>query len=66
MSTTWQKPSEVDTSWTEPDDITSTGETENLLDETGEVILDETGENILAEFWSAFRKVKNIINTIWQ
>lgn len=62
----WLKPSGVNTEWSKPAGISSTAETCNLLQENGDNLLLETGDNILVEFWSGFRKIRSVINTIWQ
>jgi len=64
--TFWSKPSGVDTGWTRPADLTVTSETDILLCEDGSELLQETENTILIEFWSGFRKIVSVINTIWQ
>jgi len=64
--TVWNKSSGVNTDWSKPSGISSVAETFELTQETGDNLLLETGDNILAEFWSGFKKIAGIINTIWQ
>lgn len=64
--TVWSKSSGIDTGWTKPAGISSAIETDNLLTESGVDLLTESENNILAEFWSGFRKIVGVINTIWQ
>lgn len=63
--TNWSKPSGVDTPWTEPTGIASTGETFNLLQVNGDNLLQVNGDKLLIRVKSGFTKIIGSINTGW-
>jgi hypothetical protein len=66
VKSVWSKSSKSKDGWNKSATTPQTVETGFLIQENGKKLLQENGYDILYERLSAFRKVANLIKTIWQ